>query len=155
MVDEDGFYTGSERTRLIMPSSIHLVGLFCILQNLFFDSLKECIPGFIQAVKTEDLEEQMNAAIFEGLVTTISTDGSGFDSTQHAELMEIVEDPIFNVLMDHADWVLKNAQAFRLMEQADIETLSSNIRKAYLRHNYEVIYPAPGAQIDHVELTRR
>lgn len=69
--------------------------------------------------------------------------------------MEIVEDPIFNVLMDHADWVLKNAQAFRLMEQADIETLSSNIRKAYLRHNYEVIYPAPGAQIDHVELTRR
>jgi len=78
---KDGYYTGSERTRLVMPPSQHLTGLFCIFQSLFFNALKKTIPGFVQAMKTEALEEQMNAAIESGLDMTISTDGSGFDST--------------------------------------------------------------------------
>lgn len=77
----NGYYTGSERTRLVMPPSQHLTGLFCLFQQLLFPSLKKNIPGFVQAMKTEDLELQMNAAIESGLDMTVSTDGSGFDST--------------------------------------------------------------------------
>jgi len=61
--------------------------------------------------------------------------------------MAIVEDPILNVLCDHVDWVIDNAKIFNVMRE-DVKTeLKANLRKAYLRHSYEIIYPAPGARI--------
>lgn len=63
----NGRYLGTERSRLVMPPSEHMLGLFCTFQNLFFPTLKRCIPGFIQAFTTEALEEVFNQAIEAGL----------------------------------------------------------------------------------------
>lgn len=68
--------------------------------------------------------------------------------------MAIVEDPILNVFCDHLDWVIDNAKIFDVMKDDAKIALKTNLRKAYMRHSYEIIYPAPGARIDHGKLSK-
>lgn len=92
-----------------------------------------------------------------GLETHIGADGSAFDSTQHLELMEKCDDPVIQVICDHMEFILMNSPQY---DQADVsirQELAHDLRRAMLRHTFEVLYPAPdhGAHFDYTPAQKR
>lgn len=61
--------------------------------------------------------------------------------------MRMCENPITKVLCDQVDWIIDNAHFFKVMDLEHARLLKINLRKAYLRHYYDMLYPSPGACI--------
>jgi hypothetical protein len=65
------------------------------MQSLMWNSLKNNIPGFIQGYSKKDYEDWIKNRI-KDIYWAISIDGSAFDATQFAELMDCCENYLFS-----------------------------------------------------------
>lgn len=115
-----------------------------LLQQLLLPSLKAQIPGFIQAMSVETIEDKFNEAMELGMTKFISTDCSGFDSCQHVELKQAVEDPIWDVFMDFVERLFNEGSFFQAMDTTVKTTYLRSLRNAYKRHVFDLVIPAPG-----------
>lgn len=85
-----------DRPRLIFVPSKNACGPITWIQQLIFSDLKRVVPGFIQGYTTEELK--LNILKHKPAESKcVSSDGSSFDSHQHKEIMEIVDDKIWSL----------------------------------------------------------
>lgn len=66
-------------------------GIVTLIQNLFWPVVKKILPQFSQGETKESLVERIKAMVVEMTDNSISIDGSAFDSTQAAKLMEVAD----------------------------------------------------------------
>lgn len=114
-------------------------------QSLLWAPLRKVIPGFIQAYDKENYAQWIaNSGIQEDW-RAISIDGSAFDSTQFAELMDCCENTFFKLIQDSA----KCREAFlkmALSPESDIQidtTIANNLYDSILessRKNDTILY---------------
>lgn len=88
------------------------------------------------------------------MTSCISTDGSSFDSTQLHRLKTRVENPIYELFMDHVEKIFNDGPFFKAMAPEDKRRYLDNLRQAYLRHDYDLVVDAPGIDTGH-RLTAR
>jgi len=84
-----------DRPRLIFVPSKNACGPITWIQQFMFKDLKAVVPGFIQAMNSNELKQVIRTHI-PANSKCCSSDGSSFDSHQHLELMEIVDSYVWN-----------------------------------------------------------
>lgn len=89
----------SERPRTICNPSSEYCGLLTLLQTLFWKSLKNAMPGFIQGYNKKQLQKIFTSNVKRDMLSH-SIDGSAFESTQHTALRRVAVDPITLLLVD-------------------------------------------------------
>lgn len=62
--------------------------------------------------------------------------------------MDIVENPVYEVFMDHVDQILDRGSFFSSMTPDNREKLKRGLRAAYTRHDYDLVVSLPGAKSD-------
>lgn len=80
----------SERPRNIFVPPDENCGFLVYIQSLLWAPLRIAIPGFIQGYQKKDYVNWMQANVKNDWAS-VSIDGSAFDSTQFAELMDLCE----------------------------------------------------------------
>jgi len=97
-VDKDNYLVGvSERPRMIMNPNPGACGPMQALQYQLFPLLKKIVRGFIHSMTGQEVIAYVieNSDIDETW-DSICIDGSGFDSSQFAALMRLVDNKFWN-----------------------------------------------------------
>jgi hypothetical protein len=101
-VDEDGTVHGADfRPRAICNPASVVACLVPVLQSITWKPVKAAAPGFCQALDKDSMRDLFVEQLREFNVDCpwgVFVDGSAFDSTQHHELMTIVDDLVLDVL---------------------------------------------------------
>lgn len=130
--DELGYLiSGSERARLIWNPSQSGKGLLNFVQHYIFDALHIACPDFIHGASVGDIRDATLERT-ERLVDpmSISLDGSSYDSTQFAELMEAVDSKFFNGIKEGLHSVLQSCAEKHNAPEWKIEFTDTLIRSA-------------------------
>lgn len=92
---DDGYHNKTkDRPRLVCPGTASCTGVMAAFQSSLFGPLKEALPEFIHSATSSDIIKNVTERI-RGDFKAISIDGSGFDSSQFAELQEAVDNEFF------------------------------------------------------------
>lgn len=117
-VDEFGRIIEHEsRPRNISKPSSASCGTLTLIQSLFWKKIKKILPGFIQGLTKEEM-----MSVFKENVTTdmksISIDGSKFDSTQYADLMQVTDDQFWDIVLSDVERILEDNEYENFSTQA-------------------------------------
>jgi len=121
----DGFLDDdTSAPRNINKPSDDFWGVFTYMQSLLWKPIKMVIPGFIQAMTGQEIVDSIKPNINSDWVS-ISIDGSKYDSTQFAELMEMTDDRLFDIIrpdiikwLEQDEWIDPISSATSLIESA-------------------------------------
>lgn len=92
----DGDYMqGDDRPRNIMIGSSSKHGASTYMQSIMHPTLRRNVPGYIQGYTKDQLHDKLSELVPHA--SSISMDGSAFESTQHASLMRIVDDRVYRM----------------------------------------------------------
>lgn len=88
--DENGHAISDTKPRCICVGGKQTFGIMQALMHDFYKAMKKATPGFIHSMDCHDLKEHICDHITEEH-SSLSYDGSMYDSTQDARLQNIVE----------------------------------------------------------------
>lgn len=80
-----------------MNPSEALCGMLCCLQTVFWDPLKQVFPSFIQGMTKKQINDLVKSKVKPGW-KAVCIDGSAFDSTQNATMMQLTDTNFFKLI---------------------------------------------------------
>jgi hypothetical protein len=116
-----------------LPRSIKIpvdrsCGLLTAIQSLLWSALKKVLPEFFQGDSKESLNERLSEMVLDASKDiAMSLDGSGFDSTQWAELMECVDNEFWEAIKPQITRMCRNAPFFKKYLKRDPDDFAKKI----------------------------
>jgi len=144
-IDSEGFVVGqSSRPRAIMNPTKGAYGVMQAMQRSIFPLLKKFLPGFIHSMTTQELLSLIKSRITKEY-KAISIDGSAFDSSQFAILMNYVDDVFWIKMRPFIREIIRhNWEAMHNVPANSIDVITERLMNALLQSKNIVFIHLPG-----------
>ncbi len=101
-----------------------------MVQSQLWDKIKTILPGFIQGLTKKQMMDTFKSKVSHEY-TSISIDGSAFDSTQRSELMEVADNCFWDIVYSDILRILE----FNEFEHPELST-SNLVNDAKIYNHY-------------------